>query len=115
MDTHPRAEVLKEIVLGATNVSSSGFPYISDTSFHLFIEKMPHLFRHGNDILKWLRAFQEQLPSMALSSDESASAKRAIKVLSTVLFTAGVTAAPDLWLLKQVLALHRKLGLTDAL
>ncbi len=43
---------------------------------------------------------------------EEQSIQRAIKVLQTVVFTAGVTAPPDLWLLKQVLSAHQRLGIT---
>ncbi len=41
---------------------------------------------------------------------ESQSISRAIKVLQTVVFTAGVTAPSDLWLLKQVQSAHSRLG-----
>ena len=42
--------------------------------------------------------------------DELASLHRAIKVLRTIVLTAGVTATPDLWLLRQVLGTHCELG-----
>jgi hypothetical protein len=113
---HPQADVLAEIVLGQTNVSSSGFPYISDRSFELFIDRVPHLFCRGNAALQWLRTLEGQLPSIEdFSRDQVASAARAIKVLHTVICTAGITAPPDLWLLKQVLAAHNGLGIVDAL
>src|SRR5205823_13341062 len=38
---HPQSELLIAIVTGETNVSSSGFPYISDRSFHTFSQKVP--------------------------------------------------------------------------
>lgn len=112
---HPQAEILIDVVTGETNISSSGFPYISDTSFHTFIQKVPHLFRHGKDALEWLRIANEQVATTAISASEVESIQRAISVVRTVIFTAGVTAPPDLWLLKQVFSAHRKLGTLEAL
>ncbi len=116
MAKHPQAELLTEVVLGETNVSSSGFPYISDRSFHLFIQKVPHLFRHGEAILEWLAVVKRNIAdSKSIAADEAASINRAIQVLRTVVYTAGVTAPPDLWLVKQVLATHQQLGITEDL
>jgi hypothetical protein len=113
---HPQTEQLIDIVCGETNISSSGFPYVSDKSFYIFIQKIPHLFLHGATTLEWLRALNDQLPSTpALSENDTESIRRAVNVLRTVVFTAGVTAPPDLWLLKQVLSTHRKLGTIDDL
>ena len=70
---HPQAQILIDVVTGETNVSSSGFPYISDTSFHAFIQKVPHLFRHGKDALEWLRIANEQVPTTAISADAPSS------------------------------------------
>jgi hypothetical protein len=112
---HPQMELMIDILTGETNVSSAGFPYISDASFHAFIQHIPHLFQHGQRTLEWLRAVNDRIGSTALAANEIESAQRAISVLRTVTFTAGVTAPPDLWLLKQVLSTHRKLGTLDAL
>src|SRR5262245_19223536 len=95
LDGHPQTELLAEIVLGETNVSSSGFPYISDKSFNLFIQRIPHLFRRGDGILKWLDVLKDHLAEIkSLSAEQTASINRAIQVLHTVIFTAGVTAPP---------------------
>jgi hypothetical protein len=50
-----------------------------------------------------------------LSESDTQSVYQAINVLRTVVFTSAVTAPPDLWLLKQVLSAHKKLGTIDDL
>src|SRR5437660_10898552 len=106
---HPQSGFLVEILTGETNVSSSGFPYISDKSFHTFTQRVPHLFRSGAAILDWLQVLNTELGTMTgLPASEVESIHRAISVLRTVIFTAGVTAPPDLWLFKPVLYVHRE-------
>ena len=112
LQTHPQASRLIEIMTGETNMSSAGFPYLSDRSFRFFIEHIPHLFNKGNAILAWLQTFaatvDKDLP--VLPSETRQSIERAIKVVRTIIYTAGITAPPDLWLLKQVLGVHKELG-----
>jgi len=114
LQKHPQSELLIEIVCGETQISSAGFPYISDRSFRRFIGNVPHLFQEGQSILSWLRLLETELPALKFSSKgELESVNRAIKVLRTIVFTAGVTAPPDLWLLRQVLSTHKKMGTLD--
>ncbi len=111
---HPQSELLIEIVCGETQISSAGFPYISDRSFRLFIGHIPHLFQEGQAILSWLRLLDGELSAAGIPAQrELESLRRAIKVLRTIVFTAGVTAPPDLWLLRQVLSTHKKIGTVD--
>lgn len=112
--THPQWNTLIEIVTGATNLSSAGFPYISDRSFRLFVEKVPHLFNEGQLLLSWLRLLEKIISDFdELIEVQRESADRAIKVIRTVVLTAGITAPPDLWLLKQVLSSHKEVGICD--
>ena len=114
LKSHPQSEFLIEIITGETSISSAGFPYISDRSFRIFIEKIPHLFDRGQAILSWLRVLEGELVRIRISSqEERESLERATKVLHTVVLTAGVTAPPDLWLLKQVLSTHKRMHTLD--
>lgn len=116
LKSHPEAEHLIEIITGETNISSAGFPYISDKSFRIFIEQVPHLFNDGARLLTWLQTLEKELTGITdISYDMMQSIERAIKVLRTVVFTAAITAPPDLWLLKQVLSTHKELGILDRL
>ncbi len=111
LGSHPCSPTLLEIAGGETHISSAGFPYISDRSFRQFIAGVPHLFEDGSAILGWLGTLEEQLGALEeLSAAERESIARAVRVLRTVVFTAGVTAPSDLWLLGRVLASHRRLG-----
>ncbi|MCG8606624.1 hypothetical protein MJD09_16775, partial [bacterium] len=95
-------------------MSSAGYPYISDRSFRLFIQEVPHLFRDGQETLSWLRLLEGNLDHLsAFSGAKITSIERAIKVVRTVVLTAGITAPPDLWLLKHVLSTHKDLGILD--
>lgn len=106
---HAHAEHLIEIVTGKTYISSAGFPYISDKSFRIFTDKLPHLFAEGQAILDWLESLRKVLGTLAeLSQAARASLERSIQVLRTAVFTAGVTAPPDLWILRQVLGAHKR-------
>lgn len=114
--SHPQAEFLIRIVSGATNISSAGFPYISDRSFRLFIEHVPHLFKKGGAVLSWLDLLERELGTLkTFEKQELDSIARAIKVLRTIVYTAGVTSPPDLWLIRQILSTHKEIGTLDRL
>lgn len=111
---HPRAEQLIAIVTGDTDLSSAGYPYISDHSFRILIGQVPHLFGRGQAILEWISELERSLGQLEhLPPAQLESIRRAIEVLRTVVFTASVTAPPDLWVLRHVLSAHRRLGILD--
>ncbi len=111
---HPQWSDLVQIVTGPTSSTSASFPYICQSSFVTLIEEVPHLFTDGLRLLDWLHDLGSVTERMDdLSSEEVDSLARAGKVLHTVAFTAGITAPPDLWLLRQVLDAHGRLGLLE--
>lgn len=113
---HPQWSDLVQIVTGPTSSTSAGFPYVCQSSFVTLIEQVPHLFADGLRALDWLRELARVTERMDdLSSEEVDSLARATKVLQTVVFTAGITAPPDLWLLRQLLEAHGRLGLLERL
>jgi len=116
LNAHPQGAFLLEIITGQTGISSAGFPYISDKSFRTFTENIPHLFMDGQRILDWFDALQREVEEQGdLSKETQTSVERAAKVIQTVVFTAGVTAPPDLWVLRQVLSTHKRLGILNHL
>ena len=64
-------------------------------------------------VLSWLNLLEKELSNVKTTADERESLNRAIKVLRTIVFTAGITAPPDLWVLRQVLSAHKQLGTLD--
>ncbi|MDJ0839128.1 MAG: hypothetical protein QNK37_21610 [Acidobacteriota bacterium] len=111
----PYSWPLIRVATGGSNLSSAGFPYIVEESFRLFADHVPHLFADGTRILRWLGRFDSYLKSVDLTEDEQLSIKRTRKVIHNMVYTANITAPPDLWLLRQVLGVHRELGLIDIL
>ena len=111
---HPNSVQLIEIVTGETDVSSAGFPYISDRSFRLLAQEVPHLYRDGTAILQWLEILESETAHLTkIPESGRENMDRAIKVLRTIVYTAGVTATPDLWILKHVLSAHKQLGILE--
>jgi hypothetical protein len=111
---HPQAKSLIEIITGETDISSAGFPYVSERSFRLLAEHIPHLFTNRLRLLRWLHELDGELQTIdKIPDDDADSIKRAIKVVRQVVNTAGVTAPPDLWIVRQVLSAHKQLGTLD--
>jgi hypothetical protein len=109
---HGQRTELARILSAKTSVSTSGFPYISQTSFALFLQEVPHLFTHGNHLVEWLTTIEQGLEeSKQFSQKEIASINRAIFVLRHVVFSAAICAPPDLWILKHILSVHSRIGL----
>ena len=96
---------IEEVINSDTQVSSLGYPFISDSSFQIFLKGVPHLFTYGQTVL-------EHLDKMELQNE---SQERARKVLKQVVLTAAITAPSDLWLLKHLITIHRKLGILPRL
>ena len=116
LQRHPHWKTLLEIATGESSLSSAGFPFICETSFNLFIERVPHLFRDGHEILLWLRDLERVLATLGpMDAEAGANLERSVKVIQNMTFTAGVTAPPDLWLMRHVLSVHRRMGITERL
>ena len=113
---HPRRSYLVQILTGRTSLSSTGFPYISERSFKLFLEHVPHLFTHGNALLTWLKNAEKKMEqAKGFSKSEQDSFLSAVRVLRTIVYSAAVCAPSDLWILKHVLSAHSQFGLTKVI
>lgn len=113
MSAHTESCQLVRSLQAETFLMPSGFPYLGESSFIRFIRTVPHLFLDGLKTLRWLNNVREILQSWERPEQESCL--RAIKVVSTIVRTASITAPPDLWLLRYVLATHHHLGITQDL
>ncbi len=110
---HAKRSYLLQILTGRTSLSSSGFPYISERSFRLFLTHIPHLFADSNSLLTWLaKAEKRAEKTKEFSQIERESFLRALQVLRTIIYSAAVCAPPDLWILRHVLSVHSQLGIT---
>lgn len=112
----PAKPHLIEILSGKTSISSSGYPYISERSFQIFLERVPHLFAEGAQLFSWLEKVEGQLESSTgFGIPALRSCRNALKVLKTVVQTAAVCAPPDLWILRQVLGTYAEMGILKVL
>ena len=98
-------EPLRRVLGGPTGVSTAGYPYLERAGFELFRDRVGHLLGDGQRVLDALR----EIP---IGSD---SEERAARVVRQIVRTAAVTAPPDLWLLRQVMAALARVGVVDRL
>lgn len=109
-----RKKSLISILTGRTGVSSSGYPYISENSFQTFLREIPHLFQNGHSLLGLLAHLEKRIKrNKEFSSAELEALTSSIKVLRTIVYSASVCAPSDLWIVKHVLSVHHKLGITN--
>ena len=113
--SHPHHAVLAQIMLGDTGLSSAGFPVISEESFRLFLDHVPHLFTAGRALLDWLYKIAAALNTEKRDDSAGVGQLRALRVLETVVQTAAITAPTDLWLMHHVLSGWHGAGLTERL
>ena len=110
------SDIVVNILAGKTGLSSSGFPYISEHSFQQFLHHVPHLFRHGQELLTWLNCVSRLVDHMRMfSNTEHLTFNQACKVLQNIVCSAAITAPSDLWLMRYILSSYQKLGINDDL
>ncbi len=113
---HPQWPVLLALVSSLTDISPAGFPRITAPAFQQFIDHVPHLFSQGNELIGWLDQLENILQHQQPFDEKvTQSVQRASKVLRTMIFTASITAPPDLWLLRQVLATFKDLDILESI
>lgn len=111
---YPFANTLLPVLMGPVGLSSSGYPYLEAAHFHTLRDKLPLLFAGG----QMVRDTSDALVDVACHDGPSESLENleaSAHVVRTILNTAAVTAPPDLWLLRQLLATWRKCGMLDEL
>lgn len=85
--------------------SSSGHAYLSDHAFQSFLNRVPHLFSHGLRTIDALESIcLEASQRTEFDDQEKHQIKRSSGILKNVVLTAAVTAPPDLWILRHLLA-----------
>lgn len=105
---------LAEICMRPTGMSSAGYPYLQRRAWEKFRDRVPHLFRRGLEVYRAVEYIRDEMSRRG--DDESAdNVLKACRVARQVLFTATITAPPDLWLMRHVLGAFDELGLTRRL
>jgi hypothetical protein len=96
-------------------VSSAGFPFLAQSAWETLRDEIAHLFGQGQRVLTACDALEKALPASDGGFDAVDNARRVLQVVRQVTLTAAITAPPDLWLLRNVLANLAALGLTRRL
>lgn len=91
--------------------STGGHPFLAQEAWETLRDQVAHLFGQGQRVLDAAAALEAALPAGAAGEN----ARRALQVVRQVVHTAAVTAPPDLWLLRNLLANWSALGLTRRL
>ena len=105
---HERSKLtalLREIMGKPTGRTTAGYPYLERQAWEQFRDGVPHLFGMGAMVLRMTK-------ELAHADAEFADAA---KVIQQVVFTATITAPPDLWLLRHVVGAFAELGLSQRL
>ncbi len=115
LQKHPAAIPLAKILSDTSPKDSDNFAQITLERFEKYRDQVPHLFGDGMSVLKWLHEAAEVIKKSTLKQTRIDSISAAIDVIRTQVYSAAVTAPPNLWLARQILSTHKKLGIVDEL
>ncbi len=107
----PMAELLIPVLVQPTGVSSAGFPYLQQSAWERFRDRVPHLLGMGQRVLDTCDKLNAAFEASAASAEEKKALSDAAAVVRQVALTAAITAPPDLWLMRHVLGAFSDLGL----
>lgn len=107
----PVARRLAALCALPAGTSTAGFPFLSQEAWEILRDEVAHLFAQGQRVLDMAAKLEAALPADAAGEN----ARRGLTVVRQVVHTAAITAPPDLWLLRNLLANLSSLGLTRRL
>ena len=109
------AELLIPVLEQPTGLSSAGFPYLQQSAWETFRDRVPHLFGMGQRVLEACDRLSAAFDRSDASPEDRETVRNASTVVRQVALTATITAPPDLWLLRHVLGAFADLGLLQRL
>ncbi len=102
------------VVLGEeTGMSSSGYPFLAETSYEVLRDKIPQLLGWGTQVWDALEELCGHLDG--LEEEHRHHVLQSRRVVQQVLRTSAITAPPALWLTRHVVGAIAELGLTRRL
>ncbi len=107
----PIAELLVPVLEQPTGVSSAGFPYLQQSTWEWFRDRVPHLLGMGQRVLDACDLLNSAIERSDAASQDKEAVRNASTVVRQVALTATITAPPDLWLLRHLLGAFAGLGL----
>lgn len=105
----PLAFELAHVLAVPTGTSSGGFPYLEQSAYERFRDRVPHILAMGP------RALHALDRVVAVAQHHGLDVGNAAKVVRGCILTAAITAPADLWLLRYVLGTLGKVGLAHRL
>jgi len=111
----PGARELVPIMCRPVGRSSAGFPYLEEPAWVRLRDWVPHSLGCGPGALAGAQRVVDSARAIGVSAEELANLEAAAQVVQQVVSTAAVTAPPDLWLLRHVLAACAVTGLSARL
>lgn len=113
-EAEPLFDVITPLLLTPTGTSSAGYPYLEQAAWERFRDTVPHLFAAGARLLDLVERSRALLQSYEAGSERD-NALAVCRVIRQVVRTASITSPTDLWLMRQVLANFKILGLSERL
>src|SRR5262245_38326182 len=92
-------------------MSSASHPYLQQTAWESFRDRVPQLLGMGQRVLDRLTHVQRAVEASDAGADEKRGVAESCSVIRQVVLTAAITAPPDLWLMRHVLGALSGLGL----
>lgn len=100
---------------GRTGQTEAGYPYLNAEGFARIRDSVSLLFMEGLETFRLLDEIEAEAAGFGAGEEEVESFQRGLRVVRTMIRTAGVTAPPDLWLLRYVLGAYAECGLIERL
>ncbi len=114
--SHRLAKRLRPILEQPTGMSSAGFPYLRQSAWEKFRDTIPHTLALGLELLELVAHLEQAIKETTTSgTDDNENIGRACRVVRQVVYTAAITAPPNLWILRHMLGWFGRLGLIDRL
>lgn len=104
------AAVVRDTLQTRVRTSSSGFPYIHQAAWVRFRDWVPHILADGPAVLATV---DDAVAAAGTAHAHNAAAVG--RVLQQIVQTASITAPPDLWLLRAIVAALHEVGVAQRL
>ena len=110
----PCARELVHVMCGETGMTASGHAYLERPAYERLRDWIPHILDAGPRVLQALERIQNKASELDIHTKNAPFALSG-GVVRQVVFTAAVTAPPDLWLLRHVLSTFVREGFAGRL